>query len=158
MAKRAAGLLLFRRSADQVEVLLVHPGGPYWRRKDDGAWSIPKGEYEPGDDPLRAAEREFAEELGSPPPAGRRDDLGEVRTSSGKRIRIFVTEADFDCSGSRSNLAEVEWPPRSGQRITFPEVDRSAWFALEQARAKLVPVQRAFLDRLSVAGMAKPTS
>lgn len=152
MAKLSAGLLLHRGAAPEVEVLIVHPGGPFWAKKDDGAWSIPKGEHGEDDDPHDAALREFAEELGSPPPADERGeddvDLGVVQLSSGKRIRAFARRADFDASTITSNTFEVEWPPRSGRRQAFPEVDRAAWFDLDEARVKLHPVQAELLDRL----------
>lgn len=148
MPKRSAGLLLHRLAEGRLEVLLVHPGGPYWRGKDRAAWSVPKGEYAEGDDPLAAAEREFAEELGRPAPAGVRRELGEVRQASGKRVRAWAVESDFDCSSTESNYAEVEWPPRSGTMLRFPEVDSVAWFPIEVAKDRLVRAQTEFLDRL----------
>jgi predicted NUDIX family NTP pyrophosphohydrolase len=148
-APRSAGLLLYRRSGDGgVEVLIGHMGGPFWARKDDGGWSIPKGEYDPDDDPLQAARREFEEELGSPPPAESFEPLGEVRQPSGKRLTVWAAEGDFDCSTARSNTFSMEWPPRSGQMQEFPEIDRAEWFAVDVARSKLVKGQVAFLDRL----------
>jgi predicted NUDIX family NTP pyrophosphohydrolase len=147
--KLSAGLLLHRDGADGPEVLIAHMGGPFWARKDDGGWSIPKGEYDDGDDPLAAAEREFAEELGAPAPPGARVDLGEVRQSSGKRVRVWAVRGDFDATGITSNTFEIEWPPRSGRMQAFPEVDRAAWFGLDEARRKLVRGQVAFLDRLA---------
>jgi predicted NUDIX family NTP pyrophosphohydrolase len=132
-----------------VELLLVHPGGPFWAKKDDGAWSIPKGEHEPDEEPLVAARREFAEELGTPSPDGDVVDLGEVRLSSGKRIRAFALEGDLDVEAITSNEFEVEWPPRSGRLQRFPEVDRAEWFAPEDARRKLNAAQAAFVDRLA---------
>lgn len=149
MPKRSAGLLLHRRSGSEQEVLLVHPGGPFWRGKDEAAWSLPKGEYAEGDDPLTAAEREFAEELGQPAPPGARIDLGEVRQSSGKRVRAWAVEGDLDCATTTSNFAEVEWPPRSGTIVRFPEVDQASWFSLDVARHKLVRAQSTFVDRLA---------
>lgn len=148
MPKRSAGLLLYRQGDAGMEVLLVHPGGPFWHGKDDAAWSVPKGEHPEEEDPAVAAEREFAEELGSPAPSGPRLDLGEVRQSSGKRVRVWAVAADFDSTGFVSNLAQAEWPPRSGQHVTFPEVDQAAWFTLDVARRKLVKAQAAFVDRL----------
>ena len=149
MAVRSAGILLHRRGAGGREVLLVHPGGPFWARRDDGAWSIPKGEYVDGEDPQAAARREFGEELGAPLP----DDaplvgLGEVRQRNGKRVVAWAVEGDCDTAAARSNTFETEWPPRSGRRQVFPEIDRAEWFPLARAREKLIPAQVAFLDRL----------
>ena len=145
---RSAGLLLFRRAGGGLELLVVHPGGPIWARRDDGAWSIPKGEISPGEDPLAAALREFAEELGSPAPAGEPLALGEVRLKSGKRVVAWALEGDLDADAIHSNTFELQWPPRSGQIREFPEVDRAAWLAPESARVKLNPAQGAFVDRL----------
>lgn len=156
MAKLSAGLLLHRRGDAGIEVLLVHPGGPFWAKKDEGAWSIPKGEHEPDDDPQACALREFAEELGTPPPPapdGAPDDrdLGEVRLKSGKRVRAFAREGTLDVDAIESNTFEQEWPPRSGRMQTFPEVDRAGWFAVDEARRKLNPAQGELLDRLLAA-------
>jgi predicted NUDIX family NTP pyrophosphohydrolase len=129
-------------------VLLVHPGGPVWARRDAGAWSIPKGEYGDDEDPLAAARREFAEELGSPAPAGEPLALGEIRQKSGKRVVAWALEGDLDAGAIRSDTFEMQWPPRSGQTREFPEVDRAAWLAPELARIKLNPAQAAFVDRL----------
>jgi predicted NUDIX family NTP pyrophosphohydrolase len=148
MPKRSAGILLFRRLSGRLEVLLVHPGGPFWTRKDDGAWSIPKGEHEEAEDPLAVAKREFEEELGSPSPAGEVIDLGELVQPSRKRVRGYAIEGDFDAAEIRSNSFETEWPPRSGRLQSFPEVDRAAWFSLAEAETKFLPGQRAFLGRL----------
>jgi predicted NUDIX family NTP pyrophosphohydrolase len=146
---RSAGLLLHRRRDDRLEVLLVHPGGPFWTRRDAGAWSIPKGEYEPEEDPLAAARREFAEELGSPPPAGGEvRALGEVRQKSGKRVSAWALAGEFDATQIHSNTVPVQWPPRSGRTIEVPEVDRAEWFDLRDAREKINPAQVALLDRL----------
>jgi predicted NUDIX family NTP pyrophosphohydrolase len=147
MAKRSAGLLLYRRAAPGVEVLLVHPGGPFWARKDLGAWSLAKGEIEPGAEPAACALREFEEETGTrldgaPVP------LGEVRQAGGKVVVGFALEGDLDADAIESITFEVEWPPRSGRRRSYPEVDRAAWFMLDEAREKLNPAQAAFLDRL----------
>jgi predicted NUDIX family NTP pyrophosphohydrolase len=132
-----------------LEVLLVHPGGPFWARKDAGAWSIPKGEYGEHDDPALRAEEEFAEELGTRPPAGPRLDLGEVRQAGGKRVRAWAVQGDIDARATTtSNTFETEWPPRSGERRSFPEVDRAEWFSLDDARTKLVAGQVPLLDRL----------
>ena len=149
--KLSAGLLLHRRRGDAVEVLLVHMGGPFWMRKDEGAWSIPKGEYQPGDDPFTAAKREFEEELGAPPPAAAYRDLGNSRQPSGKLLTVWAVEGDFDASAALSNTFEIEWPPGSGQLQAFPEVDRAAWIAVDAARTKLLGGQVPFLDRLVAA-------
>jgi predicted NUDIX family NTP pyrophosphohydrolase len=149
--RRSAGILLHRRREGRLEVLLVHPGGPIWARRDAGAWSIPKGEYVPGDDPLQAARREFEEELGSPPPADAPDafdDLGEVTQKSGKVVHAWAVQGDLDVTTIHSNTLEFEWPPRSGRRIEIPEVDRAEWFGLEAAREKINPAQAQLLDRL----------
>jgi predicted NUDIX family NTP pyrophosphohydrolase len=162
MPKLSAGLLLYRVRAsptDSVDVLLVHPGGPFWARKDEGAWSIPKGEYPDGDDPWSAAQREFAEELGLPVPDGTRIDFGPAKQPSGKVVTAFAIRADLDITEAHSNTFEMEWPRGSGQLREFPEVDRVAWFPVEQARTKLLKGQRVFLDRLmahpDVAGLAE---
>ena len=131
-------------------MLLVHPGGPFWAKKDDGAWSIPKGEIGEAEDPLAAAEREVAEELGRPVPPGPRHPLGEVVQRGGKRVSAWAVAADLDVTTIRSNTFEIEWPPRSGSRRIFPEVDRAEWFRLEQARTKILPSQAELLDRLVV--------
>jgi predicted NUDIX family NTP pyrophosphohydrolase len=146
----SAGLLLHRRRGQRVEVLLVHPGGPFWARRDDGAWSIPKGEVEEGEELDGVAEREFREELGQDPPPGPRRPLGSVRQSGGKVVHAWALEGDVhvDLSRLTSNTFEMEWPPRSGQRRHFPEVDRAAWFELDAARIKLVRAQAEFVDRL----------
>jgi predicted NUDIX family NTP pyrophosphohydrolase len=137
-----------RREGGAVEVLLAHPGGPYWRSKDTGAWTLPKGEFEEGEDGLACAMREFREETGcvpTPPFA----PLGEVRQKSGKRVSAWCFEGELDPALLDSNLFEMEWPPRSGQLRYFPEVDRIAWYPLDAARAKLLPAQVPFLDRLA---------
>ena len=148
MPVRSAGLLLFRRSAAGLEVLVVHPGGPFWAKKDLGAWSVPKGEYGDDEDPVRAARREFAEELGTDPPDGELLELGEVRLKSGKVVLAWAIEGDLDTTSIESNTFEVEWPPRSGRRQEFPEVDQAEWFAPEEARQRLNPAQAVFVDRL----------
>jgi predicted NUDIX family NTP pyrophosphohydrolase len=149
VAKRSAGLLLYRSGDDgAVEVLIAHPGGPFWARKDDGAWSIPKGEQPDGEDPWSTARREFVEEIGLEPPDGERLDLGVVRQAGGKTVTVFAVRGDLDVTDAHSNTFEVEWPPRSGRRREFPEVDRVGWFGVEQARTKLLPGQRPVLDRL----------
>jgi predicted NUDIX family NTP pyrophosphohydrolase len=131
------------------EVLLVHPGGPFWAKKDAGAWSIPKGEYEEGEDPRACAAREFEEELGTPlPPDAALTDLGTVKLRSGKEVVAFAADGDLDPDAIRSNTFTLEWPPRSGRMREFPEVDRAGWFSLDQAREKLNPAQAELLDRL----------
>lgn len=148
--KRSAGLLVYRSVRGTVEVLLVHPGGPFWAKRDDGAWSLPKGEYGPDEDPFDVAVREFREELGSDPPAGRSPVLlGELRQPSGKVVTAWAVEGDLDVGTVRSNTFTIEWPPRSGRTREFPEVDRAGWFDLEAARRKLVRGQVGFIDRLS---------
>ena len=142
--KRSAGVLL-RRADGQV--LLVHPGGPFWARKDLGAWSIPKGEHDDDEDPEACARREFAEELGTPAPAAL-TDLGVVRQKNRKEVRAFYGEGDLDASAIVSNTFVMEWPPRSGREQEFPEIDRAEWFPVDEARAKLNPAQAEFLDRL----------
>lgn len=150
MPKRSAGLLLYRahRGGGTIEVLIAHPGGPYWARRDDGAWSIPKGEYGPAEDPWDAARREFAEEVGLPPPPGPRLDLGTLRQPSGKLLRVFAVAADLDITAAVSNTFEIQWPPGSGRLREFPEVDRVGWFSVAQARDKLLSGQRPAPDRL----------
>jgi predicted NUDIX family NTP pyrophosphohydrolase len=145
---RSAGILLYRIAGGKPEVLLVHPGGPFWARKDAGAWSIPKGEHGDGEDAQAAALREFEEETGSAPPAGELAELGTVRLKSGKHVTAWAVEGDLDSDSIVSNTFEMEWPPRSGRKGTFPEVDRAGWFGLDEGREKLNPAQVAFLDRL----------
>ena len=144
----SAGLLLFRERDGVLEVLLGHMGGPFWARKDEGAWSIPKGELEPGEDPLAGARREFAEELGHPAPDGVVVELGEIRQKAGKRVIAFAVAGEFDPTELRPGTFEMQWPPRSGRMQEFPEVDRVAWFDIATARAKVVRGQVALLDRL----------
>jgi predicted NUDIX family NTP pyrophosphohydrolase len=148
MPKTSAALLLFRHGTDGLEVLIAHMGGPFWARKDAGAWSIPKGEYTDDEEPLAAARREFAEEMGSPPPAGEPIALGTVTQSGGKAVTTFAVEGDFDLNGFRSNTFELEWPRGSGRVQEFPEVDRAAWVPLAVAREKLVKGQVPVLDAL----------
>ncbi|KLO41942.1 NUDIX domain-containing protein [Mycobacterium nebraskense] len=148
MPKLSAGVLLYRTRGGVVEVLIAHPGGPFWARKDNGAWSIPKGEYADGEDPWTAAQREFAEELGLSVPAGTRLDLGQLKQSGGKVVTAFAVGGDLDVTDTRSNTFELEWPKGSGTLREFPEVDRVGWFSVAQARVKLLKGQLAFLDRL----------
>jgi len=146
MPRTGAGLLMYRRRPGGVEVFLVHPGGPFWAKKDAGAWSIPKGEYLPGDDPLEAARREFLEETGIEP-AGDFVELGAVR-QGGKTVTAWAFEGDCDAAAIRSNTFEMEWPPRSGKRREFPEVDRAEWFAPGAAAEKILAGQLPLLQRL----------
>jgi len=145
----SAGLILFRVRNDVLEVLLGHMGGPYWARKDDGAWSIPKGELAEGEEPLAGALREYAEELGAPPPDGPTIELGQVRLRAGKQLVAFAVEADFDPSQLEPGTFELEWPPRSGRRQAFPEIDRVAWFDVTAAKRKVVRGQAPLLERLA---------
>jgi predicted NUDIX family NTP pyrophosphohydrolase len=138
---------MYRQAGDGVMVLLVHPGGPFWRKRDLGAWSIPKGEYAESEEPKTVARREFAEELGRES-EGTLRPLGEIRQAGGKLVVAFALQGDFDVTDLRSNTFEMEWPPRSGRVQTFPEVDRAEWFTLPQAREKIIAGQRALLDRL----------
>jgi len=149
MARRSAGILLHRLGPEGPEVLLVHPGGPFWAKRDDGAWSVPKGEYDEGEEPLAAALREFEEEIGSALAAtGGLIDLGDVRQKNRKLVTAWAAEGDVDAGAVRSNTFEMEWPPRSGRRQEFPEIDRAEWFPLARAREKLIEAQAAFVDRL----------
>ncbi len=147
MAQVSAGILLYRHADGQLQFLLVHPGGPYFARKDEGAWSIPKGLVDGEEPPLDAARREFAEETGIDLPDGEYHPLGEVRLRSGKLVRAWATQGDCDPTAIVSNTFEIEWPPRSGRRKSFPEVDRAAFFDAERAKRKLNPAQAAFIDR-----------
>ena len=151
MPQQSAGILLYRRRGATLEVLLVHPGGPFFARKDAGAWSIPKGLYEAGEEPLACARREFAEELGSPCPDGAALELGEIRQRNGKRVVAFAVAGDLDADAITSNTFEMEWPPRSGRIQEFPEVDRAGWFTLDAAREKLLAAQVPLLERLAEA-------
>jgi predicted NUDIX family NTP pyrophosphohydrolase len=146
--KASAGLLLFRRRAGILEVLLVHPGGPFWARRDDGAWSIPKGEIDEGEDHLAAARREVAEETGARPD-GPFIALDPVRQPSGKIVHVWIVESDFDPGGLTSNEIEIEWPPRSGRHRRIPEVDRAEWFTLDVAARKILDGLRPFLAQLA---------
>ena len=148
-SKLSAGILAYRKGVRGLEVLLVHPGGPFWRKRDNGAWSIPKGEINAAEDPERAARREFAEELGLGASIGPLLALGEVRQQGGKRVIAFAAEGDFDPAALASNMFEFEWPPRSGRRQHFPEVDKAEWFDFEFARTKMLSAQVELLDRLS---------
>jgi predicted NUDIX family NTP pyrophosphohydrolase len=148
VAKRSAGILLHRSGPEGVEVLLVHPGGPFWAKKDAGVWSIPKGEYEDGEDPFAAALREFEEETGTALPAHEAVELGSIRQKGGKEVTAWGLAGDLDPASVRSNTFTMEWPPRSGRQAEFPEIDRAAWFGADAAREKLVPAQVELLERL----------
>jgi len=159
----SAGLLLYRVTDEVVEVLIAHPGGPFWARKDDGAWSIPKGEYAAGEDPWAAAQREFVEEIGLEPPTAARIDLGTVKQPSGKVLTVFAVPGDLDAEEARSNTFQIEWPRGTGKRSEFPEVDRVDWFPVADARVKLLKGHVPFLDQLmehpGMAGLhERPTS
>src|SRR5580765_2719317 len=145
MAKRSAGLLLFRESAAGLEVLLVHPGGPFWAKKDEGAWSIPEGELGDDEEPLTAAKREFQEEMGAAP-TGEFIPLEPVRQPGGKLVFAWALQADFDTSRLKSNIFSMEWPPKSGRQQEFPEIDRAGWFPIETARTKILKGQARLLD------------
>jgi predicted NUDIX family NTP pyrophosphohydrolase len=147
--RRSAGIVLYRSCRGHIEVLLGHMGGPFWERKDAGAWTIPKGEYEEGEDPLAAARREFAEEIGRAAPTTDFIDLGEVRQSGGKIVRAWAVEGELDPATAVSNTFEIEWPPKSGHMQSFPELDRVEWLDLDTARSNIVTAQREFLDRLT---------
>jgi predicted NUDIX family NTP pyrophosphohydrolase len=149
-AKRSAGILLFRLVAGEPQLLLVHPGGPYWAKRDLGAWTIPKGEYEEGESARNCALRELREELGAAPDLDVEQliDLGSIRQKSGKVVEAWAAEADFDPARLRSNTFALEWPPHSGSERQFPEVDRAEWFDPEQARRKILPAQAELIDRL----------
>ena len=146
--RRSAGLLLFRRRDGTLEVFLAHPGGPFWSKRDAGAWTVPKGLVERGEDALATAVREFEEETGIRP-TGPYVSLGAIRQKAGKVVEVWAWEGDADACGTTSNTIEIEWPPRSGRRLTVPEVDRCAWFDLAAAREKLNPAQAELLDRLT---------
>ncbi|WP_149550429.1 NUDIX domain-containing protein [Streptomyces marokkonensis] len=146
---RSAGLLLFRHTGPGLEVLLGHMGGPFFRRRETGAWTVPKGEYDPGEQAWEAARREFREELGLPPPDGEAVPLGEVRQAGGKTVTAWAVEADLDPATVVPGTFEMEWPPKSGRIQEFPELDRVAWFTLDRAREVIVSAQSAFLDRLA---------
>lgn len=145
--RQSAGVLMYRRRNDGIEVLLVHPGGPYWAKKDAGAWSIPKGEFDDAEDAELAARRELAEELGVEP-RGDLLELGTIRQKNGKTVHAWAVEGDFDCTTIRSNAFRMEWPPKSGRMQEFPEVDRAAWFSPDAAREKMHAGQGELIDRL----------
>lgn len=149
MTKQSAGILLYRPTPKGFEVLIVHPGGPFWAKKDAGAWSIPKGEFTEGEEPLVAAKREFQEEVGAAAPAGDYQSLGEAKQASGKIVHAFALQHDFNLEHFRSNLFSMEWPPRSGTQQEFPECDRAAWVPVATAQQKLVKGQVPLLNRLA---------
>lgn len=148
LSKESAGLLLYRGEPPNIEVLLVHPGGPFWKRRDEGAWSIPKGEIEQGETAIDVARREFAEELGRPAPISAPASLGSIRQAGGKVVHAWAAPGDLDVSRIESSTFSMEWPPSSGRMQTFPEVDRAAWFDLGTARRMILTAQSTFLDRL----------
>jgi predicted NUDIX family NTP pyrophosphohydrolase len=148
LSAESAGLVLYRKRDGKPEVLLVHPGGPFWQKRDDGAWSIPKGELAENEAGIEVARREFQEELGVPAPDGELTALGAVRQTGGKIVHAWAVPGDLDVTRTTSNTFELEWPLRSGRMQQFPEVDRAAWFDLDTARRKMLPAQRAFIDRL----------
>jgi len=148
MAKRSAGLLMYRRRAGQLEVFLVHPGGPFWAKKDLGAWSIPKGEYADSEDPLEAARREFTEETGFEA-NGDFLELGMIKQAGGKLVSVWAVEGDCDPANLKSNTCLIDWPPRSGRQMEIPEVDRGAWFGVEEARTRILKSQVPALDLLT---------
>lgn len=147
MPRKSAGILLYRFQKNGVEVFLVHPGGPFWANKDEGSWSVPKGEYNDDEDALKAAQREFQEETGLSI-QGNFIELGEVRQPSGKRVRVWALENDQEVENIRSNTFQLEWPPKSGKMQEFPEVDRGGWFSIPEARQKILKGQISFLDKL----------
>jgi predicted NUDIX family NTP pyrophosphohydrolase len=147
MPQRSAGILMYRRGDKGLEVLLVHPGGPFWAKKDLGAWSIPKGEHSATEDPLAVAVREFEEETGARPQGAFRP-LGELAQPSRKIVTAWAVHGNFDVNRLKSNMFELQWPPRSGRKASFPEVDRAGWFSIDEARQKILRGQKEFLDRL----------
>jgi predicted NUDIX family NTP pyrophosphohydrolase len=151
MPKRSAGILMYRRSENGLEVLLVHPGGPFWAKKDLGAWSIPKGEYSDAEQAVAVAVREFEEETGLRP-QGDFQPLGELVQPGRKIVTAWAVEGDFDIATLKSNVFELEWPPKSGRKASFPEVDRAEWFSLDEARRRILPGQQEFLARLTPIG------
>jgi predicted NUDIX family NTP pyrophosphohydrolase len=147
MQKQSAGILLYRITDNQLQVFLVHPGGPFFRNKDEGAWSIPKGEYVDGEEPLAAARREFEEETGQPI-SGKFIALRSVKQKSGKVVYAWAVEGDIDHNAIKSNLFEIEWPPKSGKKVNFPEIDRAGWFTTEAARQKIIQAQSGLIEEL----------
>jgi predicted NUDIX family NTP pyrophosphohydrolase len=156
MPRESAGLLPFRERNDSIEVFLVHPGGPFWAKRSEGAWSIPKGELSPGESPTVVALREFEEETGMRPSSNELMPLGSVRQAGGKVVHGWAIKGDFEIDRLRSNTFEMEWPPRSGKVRTFPEVDRAAWFDIDTARQMIIPGQRPLIERLVMDQGGKP--
>ena len=148
MPKQSAGLLLFKKDDTGLQVLLVHPGGPFWRNKDKGSWTIPKGEFTGEEDPLAAAKREFEEETGGPPPQGDYIPLKAIKQKNGKTVHVWAVAGDFDSANLISNTFLLEWPPKSGRKKEFPEVDRAAWFDPETAKQKMLSGQPNLIDQL----------
>jgi len=150
MGKKSAGLMLYRQAPDGsgIEVLLVHPGGPFWRKKDEGAWTVPKGEFDDNEEPLAAAKREFREELGCPAPDGDYFSLGSIKQKGGKTVYAWAVKGEFDPAKLKSNTFSYEWPPSSKRIQEFPEVDRAEWFTPEMAKRKILPAQEPFIDQL----------
>jgi len=149
MKKHSAGLLVYRKKGSTIEVLVAHMGGPFHAKKDEGHWSIPKGEYEEGEDPLATAKREFKEELGKKVPGGKLIELGDIKQKNNKIVTAWAVAGDLDTTSIKSNTFEVEWPPHSGKTQEFPEIDRAGWFSLEETAKKLIPGQATFLKRLA---------
>ena len=149
MKRQSAGILLYRFKDGDLQVLIAHPGGPFFAKKDNGNWSIPKGLYEDDEDPFETAKREYEEEIGVPPPSGPYLELGEIKRKDGKTIHVWAAEGNFDESKVKSNIFEMEWPPRSGKMQEFPEIDKALWFDINSASLKLQPVQVEFLKRLA---------
>jgi predicted NUDIX family NTP pyrophosphohydrolase len=158
MARRSAGLLLFRQVSGEIEVMLVHPGGPFWAKKDEGAWSIPKGEYGEDEDPLLAARREFEEETGVAPPDGEWIPLRPLRQRGGKVVHAWAVQGDLDTAALKSNTFSMEWPPKSGRMQEFPEVDRAAWLSIDAAEVKILKGQVPFLVQLREALESPPAA
>ena len=148
MNKKSAGIILYRKIKKEIEVMLVHPGGPSWAKKDTGAWSIPKGEFDDSEEPLIAAKREFEEELGKKVAAEKFFELPPVKSKSGKIVYAFATEEDFDAANIKSNVCMIDWPPRSGKRIEIPEVDKAGWFDIETAKKKIIPYQLPLIEQV----------
>lgn len=150
MPRKSAGLLVYREAANGsgIEVLLVHPGGPFWRNKDEGAWTIPKGEFDDPEEPLEAAQREFKEELGSSPPAGEYFPLKPIKQKNNKIVHAWAVKGDFDPATLKSNTFSCEWPPKSGRIQEFPEIDRAEWFTTDEAKRKINLAQGALIDEL----------
>ncbi len=148
MNKRSAGIILYRKNNNEIEVMLVHPGGPFWAKKDAGVWSIPKGEFDDSEEPIAAAKREFEEELGKKVSSKEFIELQPVKSKSRKTVYAFAAEEDFETSTIKSNLCWIDWPPRSGKRIEIPEIDKAEWFSVAAAKKKIVPYMLPLIDEL----------